>query len=336
MSMRGLTLTIVLALVAEAWSAPWDTSTPAPEKSFWKQLKDQTEKLDVSWPPSTAVKADFASSLDSGTLSKPTGTLSANWGSVAGGVNIALNSTAHWPSKRTNRITLEKKIGSVCCKLTSDAEWPPKPTASFRGNVDLQDAGTICYDLKTPVNSVSNGELDLSGTISLEKKIGSSLCTLETPPVWPPEASASIRHTFKDAGKLCCTLKTAIHEGATPSATVQRTFETDLGEVCCKAEADLVTSGFEPSGSVTLKKKIGGICANLEAKTGGGIRCTLNSAWDGVLAQRLPFFFTRLPIGALIGTFAGLTFAVLRFRPSGAAVTAPEGSDGGYSSLLAA
>jgi hypothetical protein len=62
----------------------------------------------------------------------------------------------------------------------------------------------------------------------------------------------------------------------------------------------------------------------------------LNSAWDGVLAQRLPFFFSRLPIGALIGTFAGLTFAVLRFRRSGAAVTAPEGSDGGYSSLLAA
>jgi hypothetical protein len=280
---------------------------------------------------------NLPSEASSFALKKPIGSLGGKFGVTAGGIKVSLNTTHKWPEQRTNSIALEKKIGSMCCKLESSAKWPAKPIASIRGTTDVKGT-SMCYDLKAPVASLEGGidGLDLSGTVSLRKEIGESLCTLESAPVWPLKPMATIQHTFKDAGSICCTVKTALDTDLSgmmdsTTATLQRTFDTDLGPICCKAKTS-VMDPTKASGSVTLKKKMGGLCANLEAKTDGKVHCTLESAWTGVNAlagQPFPNFI-GFPVGALIGILggSGLTFAVFRFRRGG--------SPAGEYSLLAA
>jgi hypothetical protein len=320
--MRNITAIILTLSVVKAAGQLFGTTTPAPKDSLWDTLSNKMKKLDVSWPPKTAIRADMRSPME--WPLNPKGSLGCKWDNEAGGVKCALNSTHFWPEAvRTNGIALEKTIGSMCCKLQSDAQWPPKPTASVRGTVKVGQE-SICYDLKSPLE-----DFVVSGTVSMAKEIGSSLCTLQSPVVWPPKPAASIKHTFKDAGNVCCTLKTGPIDTSTmdmsPTGTVEKTFETDFGSFCCKAHAGL-SSYPEPSGSVTLKKKIGAVCANLEASTSGQIRCTLNSSWSGMLAQRFVNIVSVPAVGAtLAGVLAGagLAAAVLRARASRALSAAP-------------
>jgi hypothetical protein len=291
--MRNLTVCVLLASMlgqAAAWDMP---------------------KVDMSWPPKTGVKAEFESPIE--WPLQPKGSLGCKWDSIANGVKCALDSTANWPTRRTNALSLEKKIGSVCCKVTSPAEWPLTPTGSVKGSVDVGEGASMCYDLKSPINL--NGDVALSGTVSLEKTIGSTLCSLETPPQWPMKPKGSMKHTFDTSvGNLCCTVESPMEFPAKPKATISRTFETDVGSICCKAKTDLTWPPEQPSGTVTLKKKMGAVCANLEATSGGKIKCTFDSSWDGVrAAESSDSAGLILPLAAF-GLAAGSAFAALRLR----------------------
>merc|ERR1719183_1451095 len=101
------------------------------------------------------------------------------------------------------------------------------------------------------------------------------MCSVSSPPVFPLEPTASIK---KNVGPICCTLKAPIDYKAPMSvmsassgtASYSKTFDTGIGPICCKADVSGTSSGkLKGTGTATLKKKIGAICANLEANTNG-------------------------------------------------------------------
>jgi hypothetical protein len=201
-----------------------------------------------------------------------------------------------------------------------------QPTAGIRGSVDAGEAGEICYDLKSDI-SRDPGHLanlgEVSGTITWKKEIGDAMCSLETPPVYPLRPTASIK---KKIGPECCTLKgpvdiddpEAIIKSGSASATYSKTFDTDIGPVCCTVDGDATSSGeIRVSGKAALKKKIGAVCANLEANTKGQVKCTFDTAFEGLAGTGtgVPKFI-GLAIGALAGACAGsfITLAMLRRR----------------------
>jgi len=198
--------------------------------------------------------------------------------------------------------------------------------------VDAGAAGEICYDLKSPVMDAS---LDsLSGSIKLQKQVGDAMCSISTPPTYPLEPTASIKQTFSG---VCCTLKAPIDytdpertmKEASATATYSKTLDTDIGPICCKAEGSATASGkYSVTGTASLKKKIGAVCANLEANTYGLLKCSFDSNWDAALAETsegLPKL-VGIVIGALAGALAGsgITFAILAHLRRGAAGTRQE------------
>lgn len=318
-----LVLTLAVPTSA-AWGEPATTEAP------------KSEILDIKWPPETSLKGVWKSpvSIQSPiTLSplgiqsplkatKATKSLGCKWDTTVNGVKCSLDSTSTF-LKKTNAVTLEKKVGSVCCKLAGPASWPPKPIASVSGTVDAGEAGTICYDLKSPVTEPGY----LTGSFKLKKEIGDAMCSLQTAPVFPLEPKASIQ---KKVGPVCCTLTTDVDvmnptkviSKAKASATYSKTFDTGVGPICCSVDSD-VKWPLRPSGTATLKKKIGSVCANLEANTYGSVKCTFDSSWSAALAEvseDIPKF-VGIAFAAMAGAFAGsgITFFLLGYSRRGVA-----------------
>jgi hypothetical protein len=277
---------IFFALAAPAASE----TTPAPKSGF-----------DISWPPKTALKGVLKAN---GFTQLPGfGSLGCKWDTVAGGVKCSYE---HTYSKRlSDSVTLEKNFGSMCCKLAGNPTAPMKAIGSIKGSVESDGGPAVCYDLKAPID----GSGSVAGTVGLKKKLGDVMCSVESPPTWPLVPTASISGTLDEG--LCCTLE--LKQGATAKAKLAKTFETDFGSICCNLEGDVKPDNPDPLGTVTLKKKMGSVCANLEAKTDGSVKCTFDTAWAGTLAQNSANFIS-IAVVALIGLVAGsgITFAVHR------------------------
>jgi len=311
---------LLLGLVVPASAAWGDAPTEAPKKSVLD--------LDVEWPPKTSLKGSWKMSdaLQSPITTdgkirtpwkggNPAKSIGCKWDTTVGGVACSLNTTNNFGSK-SNAISLSKKVGSVCCKLDASSSWPLKPTASITGAVDAGGAGEICYDLKSPVMDAS---LDsVTGSIKLQKQVGDAMCSISTPPTYPLEPTASIKQSF---GGVCCTLKAPIDyttpdktmKEASVTASYSKTIDTDIGPICCKVDGSAAASGkYSVTGTASLKKKIGAVCANLEANTNGALKCTFDTAWTG-LAETTP---TGLSIaaGLLSGAFAGSAFTLMVLR----------------------
>jgi hypothetical protein len=317
--MQQATMIIFFALAAPAaasWGAP-DT-TPAP--------KSLLSGFDISWPPKTALKGVLKTN---GFPQLPTfGSLGCKWDTVAGGVKCSYDHT--YSKKVSDTVTLEKnfgskeeKFGSVCCKLSGDPMNPMGATGSISGSAENEGLPTLCYDLKHPID----GSGYLAGTIGLKKKLGDAMCSVESPPMWPPKPKANITGTLDNG--LCCTL--VLKQGHVAKGHVEKTFETDFGSVCCGLETDLNASP-DPTGTLTVKKKMGKVCANLEANTHGSVKCTFDTNWAGTrtLAETSANFIS-ISVVALIGLVAGSGLTVTMLR-----VLRREGPNAGEEPLLIA
>lgn len=256
-----------------------ETTTPAPQKFL-----GFTKSAGV-WPP----KLTFKGALDSpGTWPlKPGPSISSTWQTKPGDFSCTLKTTdgpflTDGSSKRTRSLSVEKTIGSVCCALDSPVDWPAKVTPSIKGKVDSPGGSSICYDLKTPVSWPLEAPKP-TGSISLEKKFGSTSTALKTSPSWPLKPTASISHTLKGkggSGSICFGLNGPATWPLKPTASIKSTVDTKPFSLTYALESNLV-GDLKPTGSVTLKKKIGSVCCSLVAKKPGSIQCTFESTVGG-------------------------------------------------------
>jgi len=192
------------------------------------------------------------------------------------GIHCTLKSSDSFGDGSTGdrKVVLEKKIKGVCCSLEGPASYPPKGTASIKGTLK-NDVANVCYNLKSP----TTWPLKQGGTVSLEKKIGStsltlkskvdSLQTLQNP-------TATMSHKVGDSDKSVC-FQLASPAGSwppKPTATITSSLETAAGTIAATLESQASSWPPKPTGKVSLKKKLGPVGCCVESNSDGNVHCT--------------------------------------------------------------
>jgi hypothetical protein len=309
-------LLLSLALPASAWG---ESTTAAPKS----KVSEVSDALFGDLNPKYSLKGTWQSPMSWLKPTMPKKAVDCKLDGQIGGVDCSLS---HAPLKGTTGVTLTKKVGKVCCKLTGPFSTKPvlgKYIGTISGSEDMGDYGKLCYELKSPMD----GSGYLAGSIKVAKEIEGAMCTLETPPLFPPSLTASVS---KKMGDYCVGVSGPATLGKFGStASVSRTYGDSDMSMCVGLEGNLRTMKGT-TGTATIKKKLGKVCANLEMKTNGLLKCTLDHS--GKLAEEsTEADMISIPaVGALIGLFAGMGITTFVLRRRGASAMA------GRESLLSA